>query len=468
MRMNTSTNSNLAGFFNPKNIAVIGASEKNQWFANLLENARKTGFDGKFFPVNPKAASVCGIPAVPSIGELPAAVDFGVIMVNSRLVFSTLQELAARNIKNVLLISSGFSESAGEGERLQAEVREFCIGNGISLVGPNCLGFINVAGRAAVFGGGSVQIDPIPGDIGLVSQSGASLEVIATKIFKKGLGISLMVSSGNEAVVSFEDCLEYLVDHGSTRVIAAFIEGFRNTPALRRIALKAAAKRIPIVAVKVGGSAKGSAAALSHTGALAGNDRVAGAFMRQYGIARVESIEELVETVGIFSRCSVPKGRGLAVCTLSGGLAGMYADICSSLKINLPDFSPGTVAALKAALPEFANPANPLDLTGQGFYFGMENVMRIILDDPNIDVVATLSFPPEKEGDLYAMHNEYIIKSAASTDKPVIPLTFREMTDFARKYYRDRGLYFIEHPADGFRAIAHLFRYAKFLERAGL
>ena len=351
---------------------------------------------------------------------------------------------------------------------MQEELRQYCEQNGVTLVGPNCLGFINFAEKHAVFGGGSVQGGPIPGDIGLVSQSGASLEVLATKIFKKGLGISLMVSSGNEAVVSFEDCLEHLVNHGSTRVIAAFIEGFRNPEALKRIAQQAAEKRIPIVAIKIGGSSKGASAARSHTGAMAGNDRIADAFMKQYGITRVESIEELVETVGIFSRCKIPAGGGLAICTLSGGLSGMYADLCSSLSITIPDLSPATTDALKAALPEFANPSNPLDVTGQGFFFGMDRVMSILLKDKNVDMVTTLSFPPEKEGDMYAMHNEYIITSAASTDKPVIPLAFREVTEYSRTFYREKGLYFIEHPRDGFRAIAHLINYAKFLKRRGL
>jgi acyl-CoA synthetase (NDP forming) len=463
--MSTSMNEQLASFFSPKKIAVIGASEKNQWFANLLENARKANFDGVFYPVNPRAASVCGRAAIPAIDALPRDVDFAVIMVNSRLVLETLRALAGRNIKNILLISSGFSENPGEGERLQEEVRGFCLAEDIALVGPNCLGFINLADRASVFGGGSVEGEAVAGDIGLVSQSGASLEVLATKMFRKGLGLSLMVSSGNEAVISFEDCLEHLVNHGKTRVIAAFIEGFRNPEALKRIALEAAERGIPIVAIKVGGSIKGSVAARSHTGAMAGNDRVADSFMRQYGIVRAHSIEEMVETVGIFSRCTVPSGGGLALCTLSGGLAGMYADICSSLSVDVPDLSPATIEALRAALPEFANPANPLDVTGQGFYFGMETVARILLDDRNIDVLATLSFPPEKEGDIYSLHNEYILKAAAMTNKPVIPLTFREVSPYARQYYRDKGLYFIEHATDGFRAVANLIGYARFAKR---
>jgi len=462
-------NTKLNTFFCPRNIAVIGASEKNQWFPNLLENAKKAGFTGTFYPVNPNSPAVCGIPSIASVEELPGgAIDFAVIMVKSKLVMRALRSLVAKNIKNILLISSGFSENSGEGEILQEELRQYCGRNGVTLIGPNCLGFINFAEKHSVFGGGSVQGEPIPCDIGLVSQSGASLEVLATKIFRKGLGISLMVSSGNEAVVSFEDCLEHLVNHSRTRVIAAFIEGFRNPEALKRIALQAAEKRIPIVAIKIGGSSKGATAARSHTGAMAGNDRIADAFMKQYGIIRVESIEEMVETVGIFSRCKIPAGGGLAICTLSGGLSGLYADLCSSLSIKIPDLSPATTEALKAALPEFANPSNPLDVTGQGFFFGMDRVMGILLKDKNVDMVTTLSFPPEKEGDIYAMHNEYIITSAASTDKPVIPLAFREVTEYSRKFYREKGLYFIEHPRDGFRAIAHLVNYGKFLKRIGL
>ncbi|MBN1534378.1 MAG: acetate--CoA ligase family protein [Spirochaetes bacterium] len=460
-------NDSLQGFFSPSTITVIGASVKNHWFGNLVHYCRRLGFQGNIYPVNPGAAEVCGLPAVSSIADLPEGlIDFAAVIVRSSLVLETVRALADRNIKNVLLVSSGFSEVEGDGERLQGELVALCRERGVRLMGPNCLGFLNVARGTGAFVGGSVEGEIIPGDIGIVGQSGATSEVLATKMLKKGLGISLFISSGNEAVISFEDCLEYMIGHGETRVVAGFIEGFRDGRRLKEIALEAARRRIPIVVLKVGRSEKGIQAARSHTGAIAGNEMVTGAFLRQYGIIRVETIEELVETAGILSRCPLPAGDGLAVCTLSGGLAGLYADLCASLGIRLPDLSPDSIVALKGALPPFARPGNPLDVTGSGFTTGMERVLRILLEDGNTDIIATLSFPPGPgTEEMLSAHNEYILSQLPSAGKPVIALTFREVSEYARKFYHDRGLYYIEHTRDGFKAIGNLIEYARFQRR---
>ncbi len=461
------SNDRLQDFFSPTNIAVIGASAKTHWFQNLLQYSRLLGFKGRIFPVNPGAAEVCGIPAFAAIADLPdGVVDFAAVIVRSSIVLDTVRALADRNIKNVLLVSSGFSEVEGEGETLQTELAALCREKDVHLMGPNCLGFLNVAGGTGAFVGGSIEGAVIAGDIGIVGQSGATSEVLATKMLKKGLGISLFISSGNEAVISFEDCLEHMITHGQTRVVAGFIEGFKDGRRLKKIALEAARRKIPIVVIKVGRSEKGVLAARSHTGAIAGNEAVTDAFLHQYGIIRVETIEELVETAGILSRCPLPAGDGLALCTLSGGLAGLYADLCLSLGIRLPDLAPSSVAALKETLPPFARPGNPLDVTGSGFTFGMERVLKILMEDGNTDIVATLSFPPGPgTEEMLAMHNEYIVSQLPEARKPVIALTFREVSEYARKFYRDCGLYYIEHTRDGFKAIANVIEYSRFQRR---
>ncbi|HOD16981.1 MAG TPA: CoA-binding protein [Spirochaetota bacterium] len=452
----------LNNFFSPRNIAVIGASTKNHWFANIVSNARRIGFPGAFYPVNPGASEVCGIPALASVNDLPEGIDFAAVIVRSAMVADTVQSLAARGIKNILLVSSGFSETGDEGTRLQNELVDICRARGVTLLGPNCLGFLNPVDRTGAFSGGSIECDPVPGNIGIIGQSGASSEVIATKMLKKGLGISLFVSSGNEAVVSVEDCIEHMVLHGRTRVIAGFIEGFRDVRRLARIAREAAHRSIPIVLIKVGRSEKGMQAARSHTGAMAGNEAVTDAFLRQHGIIRADTIEELVETAGILSRCPLPAGGRLAVCTLSGGLCGLYADLCGSLGIELHDFTPATIAALKEALPPFAQPGNPLDVTGSGFTSGMDRVLGIMLADENTDLVATLSFSPEGgAGSIFEKFNEYILGALPSA-KPIIPIAFREVGEQARRFYRDKNLYVVEHTRDGFKAIANLIAYAKF------
>lgn len=457
-------NERLKRFFSPMNVAVIGASTRNHWFFNMAGNAMRAGFQGQFYPVNPGAGEVCGIKAVRSIAELPQdKIDFAAVIVKSPLVLATLDELAGRGIRDILLISSGFAEAGPDGERLQEDLRDLCLKKGIVLMGPNCLGFMNMRSGASIFCGGSVEGELTAGDVGLLGQSGATSEIIATKIFKKGLGISLYVTTGNEAILTSEDCLEYMLESGTTRVVIGFMEGFRDVDRMKRLALDAAKKRIPIILIKVGRSEKGVQAARSHTGALAGDAGVMEGFFRQYGIIQVETIEELVETAGIFSRCELPGGGRVGISTFSGGLAGLYADLCGRLGIDLADLSHASKAALKELLPDFAQPANPLDVTGSGFSSGMDKVVRILLDDENIDILMPVSFPPSSRIDTWADgFNQSFLPMLHSAAKPVVPITFREVSEYARQYYRDQGVYFIEHVEDGFKALSHLIRYARF------
>jgi acyl-CoA synthetase (NDP forming) len=451
-------------FFSPRSIAVLGASEKNQWFVDIVDYARRLSFAGGLFPVNPGRPEVCGVPALKSVAELPDGVDFAAVILRSSQVMPALGELASRGIRNVLLVSSGFAETGSEGARLQKELADFCRERDILLLGPNCLGFINVGEGRAVFAGGAVEGDLVPGSVGIIGQSGAGSEVITTRMLNKGLGISLYVTTGNEAVLTTEDCLEYLIEDGVTRVAAMFVEGFRDVERLKALAGRAASKRMPIVVIKVGRSTKGVKAAASHTGALAGDDAIVDAFLRQHGIIRVNTIEELVETTALFARYPLPGGGRLALSTLSGGLAGLYADICQDLGIELPDFTDATMRALAQVLPPFASPANPLDVTGSGFLEGMERIVRILMDDENIDIILTLSFAPASELDIFAVDfNERWMRQAQGSKKPVIPLVFRGMGAYAGRYYGMKGHSFIDHARDGLKALAHVIRYADFI-----
>jgi len=456
-------------YFSPRHIAVIGATTKNQWFANCLLNARQMGEDVHFYPVNPKAAEIFGIPAYPSIAALPETIDFAVIMVKAALVKDVLRQLKERSITHVLLVASGFAEVGQDGASLQCEIVEYCLAHDILLLGPNCLGFMNPSLSISIFAGASVEGIPPAGSIGVVAQSGASSEIIVTKLIKKALGISLYVTTGNEAIITAEDCLEYLINDGRTKVVTAFIEGFRNIPRLMHLAREAARRRIPIVLIKVGRSAKAKQAAQSHTGAMAGNDAVLDGFFRQSGIIRVDSIEELVETASLLARCPLPAGTGFGICTLSGGLCGMYADLCTEYGIELPPLTPQTKARLKDLLPDFAQPDNPLDLTGAGFLHGMDEIVRTLIADPNLDIIAPLSIAPVHADDNLAHNlNTSFLAGLASSPKPLVPIIFREIGDYARDYFQSREVPYIEHPAVGFKAVAHLIQYAAFLRQPGI
>jgi len=171
-----------------------------------------------------------------------------------------------------------------------------------------------------------------------------------------------------------------------------------------------------------------------------------------------------VETAAAFSLCRLPRGGRLGICTISGGLCGLYADLCSRVGIELPGLTDRTVASLKAVLPEFAQPDNPLDVTGSGFLQGLGGILNILLQDDNLDLIAAVSFAPSGDGDtMKLMFNDTFFPIARAADKPVVALCFREVTDYARRYYTRNGMYFIEHPEDSLKALSHLIRYAKFL-----
>lgn len=457
----------LKGFFSPRHIAIVGATPNNQWFGNIVANAIEAGFDGRFYPVNPRVDEIYGVRAYKSIAELPdGVIDCAILIVKSHLVYSVIRELREKHINNILLVSSGFSEMGEEGKDKQDEIRKYCTDHRIVLMGPNCLGFMNLREKISVFSGRAVEGELIPGSIGVVGQSGATSEVIVTKILRKGMGISLYVTTGNEAMILAEDCLEYLVHDEHTRVIAGFIEEFRDVEKLKRVALEAAAMKIPLIMLKVGRSDRGRKAALSHTGALAGNDRVLEGLFARYGIIRVDSIEEMVETAVIFSRCPIPGGPGLGICTFSGGLCGLYADLCDKYGILLPPLEEKTIARLKEHLPEFAVPGNPLDVTGAGFLHGMSETIHALLDDENLDVVAPVCIPPRGPDDVFAaVINESFLPLMDTITKPIVPITFREMTDYGRDYFHKKGFYYIEHAEYGLKAISHLMKYAAFLRR---
>ena len=462
--MGSYTHQQLKEFLAPRNIAVIGASPNNQWFGNILKNAMSAGFDGQLYPVNPGVDEVIGIRAYRSISDLPdGKIDLAILLVKSSIVLETLEKLSKKGITNVLLVSSGFAETGEEGQRMQDRLRQCCTQHGIVLMGPNCLGFMNLPDRVSVFCGGAVEGELIPGAVGVIGQSGATSEAIITKILKKSVGVSLYLTTGNEVTLKAEDCMEYLVYDESTRVITCFIEEFRNIDKLRHVAAEAARRKIPVIILKIGRSAKGRKVAVSHTGALAGNDNIVDGLFKQFGVIRVETIEELVETAAIFSRCGLPEGKGLGICTLSGGLSGIYADLCEKYGIELPSLQEKTIQHLEALLPEFARPDNPLDVTGSGFLQGLNEIVRSMLEDENLDIIAPMFIPPQDKDDPVGFLNESYMSLIDTVNKPVIPITFREMTDYAADYLNNKGLYFIENPDAGFKAMSHLMKYAEFL-----
>lgn len=461
--------SELTAFFNPSHVAVIGATKNNQWFGNIFANAVAAGYAGKLHPVNPGYDEIYEHKTFKSIADLPdGLIDFAIIAVRSDLVLENVKELKAKGITHVLIISSGFTEIGPRGKEMQDEIAAYCKEQGIIALGPNCLGYVNMAKKVSVFGGRGIDQKLQPGPVGVIGQSGATTELIVSSILQRTEGISLYITTGNELQLQVEDCLEYMVNEGSTRVIAAFIEEFRNIEKMKSVALQAMEKKIPLVVLKIGRSEKGKKAASSHTGALAGNDQVMEGFFKQYGIIRVETIEELIDTTSIFAWNELPRGSNVGICNVSGGLCGLYADLCDKYGIHLPPLADKTVEKLKKILPPFANIDNPLDVTAQGYLQGMTDILNALVEDDNLDVICPVAFAPTDENDVMAkLINNPSFPVIESSSKPLMPIVFKEINTYGRVYFKNMGVFYLERAGIGFKVMAHYFRYADFLRKRG-
>lgn len=354
----------LAALFSPRSIAFVGATERSVWTRAALANLRTLGYDGKIFLVNRKGGEVLGYPAVTSVRDIGEPVDVALLMVPSEALLDTLPELSAAGIRNAIILSAGFAESGAAGRELQARLTSLAREHGISLLGPNCLGFVNYTSKAPVW---TVSLRPQRArepKIAIVSQSGALAAQMSYFAQWQGIGLTYMVSTGNEAGVGVAQVIDYLVDDPSTRSIALFLESVRDAPAFARACLRASQAGKPVVVLKVGSSEVTVRSAQAHTGSLVGDDRVFDAVCRRFGLVRVTSLEDLILTAEVLARWGTLPEGGLGLISLSGGLCEIAADRAADAGVSLPSLSPTTTERLVAALPNFGTPHNPLDVTG--------------------------------------------------------------------------------------------------------
>ena len=354
----------LRSFFAPRSIALVGASEGSGWARFILDSLSTSGFTGELRLVHPVRPQAFGRPTVPSLRALDEPVDLAFVLAPTRAVEGVLEDAAAAGIHNVVVLASGYGDGGGEeGRERERRLVERAVELDLTLLGPNCLGFVNAAAGVAPFG---LHIVPPlrRGGLGVVLQSGALTSNVLAFARAHGIGISLLTSMGNEAVITAADVIEHLIDDDDTRVIGLFLESVRDPQRFTALAERALQVGKPIVALKVGRSPAGQLAALAHTGAVAGDDAVVAAAFRQFGVTRVDSLEELLITAGLLGSGTVPTGRRMGVVTASGGACDIIADRSADEGVEIPEFSESTGAQLRELLPSFAAARNPLDVTG--------------------------------------------------------------------------------------------------------
>ena len=438
----------IAALLNPRSIALVGATENSAWSQALIANLRTLGYGGRWHLVNPRHQQQFGERCHPSVSSIGEPVDCAYVMTSTGIVPSVMEDCARAGVTSAVLLTADYREAGPEGSAREAALVEQSERLGITIQGPNCLGYVNYRsglGAYALPVAGPLQ----PGPIGLLTQSGAMLLHLHRLAQLRAIGLSYVISSGNEAMLDASDFLNHLLDDPQTRVLGALMEGIRQPAEFLSLAERALAAGKPLVVLKVGSSPAGARSASAHTGALAVEDRVVDAVFRQYGVVRVDSMEELVETCALLAQERLPRGRRTALLTASGGACGLLADRALETRLEIPDFEDRTKAALKEILPTFGTPQNPLDTTGL-IVLDMSLLPRCLAAvgaDPGFDSVLICWDVPREPG-LSPERTEARLTALAEAIRTcplpcfITSYVTGEMTEYGRDSVRRNGLHF--------------------------
>ncbi len=380
----------LEGFFNPKSIAVVGASRTEGKVGHeILENIKKDGFTGGIYPINPSADEVEGLKCYPDLHSLPEVPELVVVVVPAKFTPGVMEDCAKLGVKSVIIISAGYREIGEEGLKLEQEVVQIAKRAGIRFIGPNCLGLMVPDKQLNASFGGEL---PEPGGIGYISQSGALLTAIIDMAKAHEIGFSTLVSIGNKADVDELDVMMHLGSHEPTKVIAGYLESINDGDAFVRYAEKISHEK-PVLLIKSGGTEAGARAASSHTGSLAGGETAYDVVFDRAGIIRCDSIESQFEWARAFAYQPIPAGNSVAIITNAGGPGIMAADAIEREDLTFAKLSDETMASLAEKLPAAANVTNPVDVLGDSLADRYEHALEVVLDDPSVDIVLVLLTP---------------------------------------------------------------------------
>lgn len=405
----------LDAIFKPKSVAIIGASTRKGTIGReTLHNMLVAEFEGKVFPVNPRAAVIHSIKAYSTILDVPDAVDLAIIIVPKDQVADVARQCGEKGVKGLVVISAGFSEVGTEGKKREDELVAVVQQYGMRMIGPNCFGIVNTDPKIhlnATFG----KTYPNRGRVGFITQSGAMGEAIMNTAKELGIGFSMVASIGNKADISSNDILAYLKDDPDTDIILMYLENFGNPRNFTKIAREVSRTK-PIVAVKSGRTKLGAKAASSHTGALAGLDVGVDALFEQTGVMRVDTVEELFDVASALSNQPIPKGNRVCIVTNAGGPGILATDALVANGMEMPALSPNTIKKLKQHISAEASFSNPMDMVagagGKEFKFTLDAVK----DDKRYDSIIPIFVPPVTIDQMEVAKNIYeSVKDSSKT-----------------------------------------------------
>jgi acetate---CoA ligase (ADP-forming) len=432
---------NIHAMLHPRNIVLVGATDKPGNYAERIwNNLVKYGYEGGMFPLNARRETIWGVPCYKDFASLPDKPDHVLVLVPARFAVQVIRDAAAAGARSATIVTSGFSELQDEdSQRLALELQQAVRETGMAVTGPNCLGnlsagehlFTNIDDRIVTMEQGKVAI---------AGQSGAIVMAIRQALEDRGVGVGYMVTTGNEAGLETPDLMSYFVADPSIGVIVVYLEGVRNTKAFRDACKQARAAGKPVIALKLGASEGGRAAAMAHTGALAGSIETFDAISTREGVIRVRGLDELIETAECFAHSALPKGNRLAAVTLSGGKRGLLLDAFYSAGLEFAPLKQDATDKLAAMLGPGSIVGNPLDA---GFAAVVDpsvymQSIKIMIDDPDTDIVIIDSELPKAPHELRERNLRIVDEMAGHGGKPVIYISamsigFTEFTKALRQ-----------------------------------
>ncbi len=449
---------NLDKLFDPRSIAIIGASNKKGSVGYiLLRNLIGAEYDGVVYPVNMTSPAVQGIQAYASVSQVPRKIDLAVIAVPAKAVLDTVRECGEAGVGGAVIVSSGFRETGAEGKRLEEQVKVAAESYGLRVVGPNCLGYIRPALNLNVT---FAHIIPPAGRVAFFSQSGALGTAILDWAAANEVGFSAFVSVGSMCDVDFGDLIDYFGADPHTSSIILYVESITDARKFMSAA-RHFAKTKPIIVVKSGRTARSAMAAASHTGAIAGDDTLYSAAFRRAGVVRVDEIEDLFDCSETLSRQTSPRGNKLGIVTNAGGPGVMAADRLLALGGELAELSPETDAKLQSVLPFFAARGNPVDVGGDADAERYATAASALMSDPHCDgVVAILT--PQAMSHPTETAQALVRVSAEHPRKPLLTSFMGEiMVADAVKTFRSQHVPHFDTPEDAVRAYMYMYQYTR-------
>jgi len=451
----------LRPFLEPKHIAIVGVSRTpDRPGYMIIKNLKDFGFAGEIYPVNPGGGAILGFKIYKSIQDLPENIDLAVSMISAGATLELLNNCVSKGIKNVILVSSGFSDSGQSGRKRQNEVVKFAKQHNIRLMGPNAVGPVNTSNNLVL---PFYPIESVKrGDVAFIAQSGQfCCPVMEFANSYLNFGISKSIDVGNCCDVDEADVLEYLEDDRETKIIAIYMESIR---AGRRFldAVKRVSKQKPVVILKSGRTEDGLKTAASHTGAIAVDDKIFDGALRQTGVIRAKDLDEFLDFTKIFSYLHLPAGNRIAIVTYSGGVGSLVADVCEESGLKLAEFSKDMVEEIKTTLPQSTIISNPLDCFSAGIPVNLLDAYKIplmaFMEAKNVDIVLSCFMVNR----IWAIDAKKLLNELKQL--PLKPMAAWVMGDYRRvreftKILEEGGVPVFASPERAIRALGALWKY---------